>query len=69
MDGEEEDGPGIVVGGGSVTMHKFNKRPKGQLRKKRADSDDEAKDRSSGVYMAVSSMFSEIERTRTRRGQ
>ena len=35
----EEDGDGPVSG--PVTMQKFNKRPKGQLRKKRADSDEE----------------------------
>ena len=35
---EEDDGPDITVGAGAV---KFNKRPKGQLRKKRADSDEE----------------------------
>ncbi len=34
---ESEDGPVS----GPVTMQKFNKRPKGQLRKKRADSDEE----------------------------
>ena len=43
MDDEEEQGPGIAVGAGSGGMPKVTKR-KGQLRKKRADSDDEAKD-------------------------
>jgi hypothetical protein len=43
MDDEEEQGPGIAVGAGSGGMPKASKR-KGQLRKKRADSDDEAKD-------------------------
>jgi len=36
MDGEDEEGAGMAV-----TMTKLNKRPKGQLRKKRADSDEE----------------------------
>jgi len=43
MDDEEEKGPGIAVGAGSGGMPKATKR-KGQLRKKRTDSDDEAKD-------------------------
>lgn len=35
----EEDGSGTKVAG--TTMPKINKRPKGQLRKKRVDSDED----------------------------
>jgi len=49
MDEEDEEGAGMAV-----TMTKLNKRPKGQLRKKRADSDEEGGAKGKGARITFS---------------